>query len=355
MIRARWLVAVVAASSLTLQLATPIPRAYAQRPNGPASGSGAAPSAADIRTARDLFAKAEKDQEAGQWAQALDKYQRVAAIKMTAGVRFRIALCEENIGRLLDAQADYTGAQDQARADNMKDVLDAATEALNQLKQRIPTLKVVIPAGVNDAEVLVDKKPIASSEAGYITNLEPGAHALEVRAPGRQPYAKSIKVVEREITTVEPPLLPVTQQQPTVVAPPVATSTPTPPPQESSSQPSQGQGRNLTLPIVATAGAVALVGLGFGSYILAGSKADDARAACDLNASDCSGSRSTIRTYDALAITGWATGAALGAFAIYLWTRPAPSGASSGAASTAARQHVRLVPWGQGMRLEGSF
>ncbi|WP_394839977.1 hypothetical protein LVJ94_24105 [Pendulispora rubella] len=349
MIRARWLVAVAAASSLTLQLATST-CAFAQRPNG------ATPSQADIRTARDLFAKAEKDQEAGQWAQALDKYQRVASIKMTAGVRFRIALCEENLGRLLDAQADYTGAQEQARAENSKDVLDASTEALAQLKQRIPVLKVVIPSGVNDAEVLVDKKSIASSEAGFVTNLEPGAHALEVRAPGRQPYAKSIKVVEREITTVEPPLLPVTQQAPAAVAVPPPATTSTPPPKEPASQPAPPEGRSLALPIATTAGAVALVGLGFGSYFLAGSKADDARSKCEGgNGNACTDSRSTIRTFDALAITGWAAGAALGGLAIYLWTRPAPASASSGTAAANGPRYVRVVPWGQGMRLEGSF
>ncbi|WP_394850690.1 hypothetical protein LZC95_24935 [Pendulispora brunnea] len=352
MIRARWLVAVAAASSLALQLATPT-CAFAQRSNGP--------SQADIRTARDLFAKAEKDQEAGQWAQALDKYQRVSAIKMTAGVRFRIALCEENLGRLLDAQADYTGAQEQARADSMKDVLDASTEALAQLKQRIPTLRVVIPAGVNDAEVLVDKKPIASSETGYVTSLEPGAHALEVHAPGRQPYAKTIKVVEREITTVEPPLLPVTQQPPAAVAvpPPAATTTPPQAPKETPPQQAAPEGRNLALPIATTVGAVALVGLGFGSYILAGNKADDARSKCEARGGDpCTDSRSTIRTFDALAITGWAAGAALGGLAIYLWTRPAPASSGTGTALTApanGARYVRLVPWGQGMRLEGSF
>ncbi|WP_394828429.1 hypothetical protein [Pendulispora albinea] len=323
------------------------------------------PSAAEIRTARDLFAKAERDQEAQQWAAALDKLQKVAAIKLTPGVRFRMAHCEENLGRLLDAQADYVGAHEQARAENNKEVLEAASEALAQLRTRIPTLKVIIPQGVNEAEVtvVVDKKTLAPGETGYVTNLEPGTHVLEVRATGRQTYSKSLKVVEREITTVEPPLLPVPSSGPPPAPAPASASAPAPAKASATSAVQEQRpadrasagGANRTLPIVATAGAVALVGLGFGAFALAGNKASDARNTCNRGVA-CDDARGAIRTWDALAITGWATGAALGAFAVYLWVKPSPSNASSALhLSTSTDRQVRLVPWGTGMRLEGSF
>ncbi|HWL88624.1 MAG TPA: hypothetical protein VNO21_22630 [Polyangiaceae bacterium] len=346
MTRASWLVAVTTTVPLAFTLATATP-AFAQsaQPANPANP----PSAADIRVARDLFAKAAKDEAAQQWASALDNLQRAGAIKMTAGIRFHIGLCEDNLGRLLDAQNDYLGAQEQARADGNKDVVDAATDAITQLRYRIPTLKVVVPQGIADAEVLVDKKPLSPGEGGYTTMLEPGVHALDVHAPGRQPYSKSFKIVEREITTVEPPLLPenqVAQQPVKPVAPP-----PEPPPET--------HGRNRTLPIVATVGALALVGGGVGAFVLAGNKQTDGRNTCEQTRV-CDSGQGAVRTWDTLALTGWITGAALGAFAIYLWVKP--SHANSGTALVVPRdpaqrgeQNVRLVPWGQGIRLEGSF
>ncbi len=48
-----------------------------------------------IQAARDLFPAAMKDEDGERCSDALQKLQRVAQIKSTAGVRYHIALCEE--------------------------------------------------------------------------------------------------------------------------------------------------------------------------------------------------------------------------------------------------------------------
>src|ERR1700750_421558 len=95
-----------------------------------ADSAPTAPSAADLKAARDLFIAAEKDEDAQRWADALDKLERVAAVKRTSGVRYHTALCEEHLGRLRAALEDYKGAAAQARDENATDVLRLGDKGL---------------------------------------------------------------------------------------------------------------------------------------------------------------------------------------------------------------------------------
>jgi hypothetical protein len=100
----------------------------------------AGPSPEDLRAARELFASAEKDEDAGKWSDALDKLGRVAQVRSTSGVRYHIALCEEHLGRLAHALDDYVQAEIQARNDGAQDVLRLVGGRVGQLKDRVPRL-----------------------------------------------------------------------------------------------------------------------------------------------------------------------------------------------------------------------
>ncbi len=64
------------------------------------------PSPGEIQAARDLFAKAEQDEDAGNWSAALDKLRRAASVKMTPGIRYHVGLCEEKLGQIAAALND---------------------------------------------------------------------------------------------------------------------------------------------------------------------------------------------------------------------------------------------------------
>src|SRR6204780_3558487 len=83
------------------------------------------PSAAEIESARKLFKQAEADEAAQKWDVALDELRGASSIKMTAGLRFHIALCENNLHQNAAALADYTAADLLARAEKNSDVQDA--------------------------------------------------------------------------------------------------------------------------------------------------------------------------------------------------------------------------------------
>ncbi|WP_394833438.1 hypothetical protein LVJ94_43725 [Pendulispora rubella] len=111
----------------------------------PATAAGADPSEADLETARGLFAGAIKDEEAQDWAAAREKLQRAGAIKMTPGIRFHIALCEENLKYPCEALNDYIAAVNQARDNEDSEVLLASIDGLGRLASRLQVLKTFSP------------------------------------------------------------------------------------------------------------------------------------------------------------------------------------------------------------------
>src|SRR5678815_5448585 len=150
-----------------------------------ASLAHADPTASEAQAARELFKQAEADEDAGKWEEALDKVKRAISVKPTPGLRFHIALCEEKLGQLVAALADYTAADQMAREQNNKDVIDAVAEPLKTLRIRVPTLTIEVPAA-QGSQVELDGKPIAQGLYGVAMPVEPGTHKVTARAPGKR-------------------------------------------------------------------------------------------------------------------------------------------------------------------------
>ena len=62
------------------------------------------PSAAELASARSLFNEARTAEEQGEWQDAIARLDAVAKVKMTPQVRFHLGLCQEHLGRLLEAR-----------------------------------------------------------------------------------------------------------------------------------------------------------------------------------------------------------------------------------------------------------
>jgi hypothetical protein len=271
------------------------------------------PTPSELAAARELFARAEKDEDAGRWADALDKVRRASSVKMTAGLRFHIALCEEKLGQLVAALADYAAADQAAREDNNKDVIDAVAEPLRALRARVPTLTLDVPAA-DGAEVSLDGKPMPAGLFGVAMPVLPGSHRVEARAHGKRPFSTEITLAEREAKTasirwIDLPTLPSEEVTPTPGETP-------PPPSEA--KPSGG-GKGGA--IVATVSAAALVGFGVGAFFAADGADANLRAQCPT-LTDCGGLRTEVRAWDAAALASWIAGAGLATVAIVLWVKP---------------------------------
>jgi hypothetical protein len=289
-----------------------------------AAVANAQPSAAELQQARELFAQAEKDERAGDWNAALEKLRRVAQVKVTPGIRFHTALCEERLDQLVPALEDYARAEAQASTEHNAEVLAALKEPLASLRARIPRLIVRVPPDVKGTAVTLDGKPLASGYWGAEFPVERGIHAIAASATGRRAFSKNVPTPEREIIVVDvvlddssrtappppPPLPTVGGHQP---------SLPPPPRHETPS------GGSKTGAILATAGAVALAGLGVGAFLLADGAQSDGKDECAkrVGASDaCDNLRGPVRRWDTLALGSWVAAGALGTIAVVLWLAP---------------------------------
>jgi hypothetical protein len=311
----------------------------------------AEPSAAELQRARETFAAAEKDERLGVWGAALEKLRRVEQVKVTPGVRFHIALCEENLGQPVAALEDYARAEKLARDENNREVLSALREPMAALRARIPHLIVLVPPDVDGLGVSLDGRVVTPGYYNAEIPVDPGSHVVEARASGRKPFKRTVVTPERDVTTVAVTLDPEPSPPPPSPPFPTASARTTPgsrPPdngkEDATTSRSSTRGRGGA--ILATTGAVALAGLGIGAYLVAGTKESDARAQCaTLVQHDCDDLRGPVRTWDALALGSWIAGGALAAVAIVLWVTPSRTSKPS--------RHLFLGPGTAG--LAGTF
>src|SRR5690606_28697159 len=67
----------------------------------------AAQTAEELSEARAAFQRGIELEQAKNWAGALKQFREVGQVKMTPQVRYHIALCEENLGKLVAALGGY--------------------------------------------------------------------------------------------------------------------------------------------------------------------------------------------------------------------------------------------------------
>jgi hypothetical protein len=307
-------------------------------PSGPARADDAG-AAASLREARELFLAAEKDEDDGRWADALEKLQRVAQVKRTSGVRYHTALCEEHLGRLLAAIRDYRDAGVQARAENAADVLKLVDRRVADAAARVPHLVVVLRPDLPDATVQLDGQTI---RPGAPVAADPGSHTLDAEAPGRWPSTQGVTLVERDAASIEVRLDLIAE---TPATPASATRGPeraAPP----SAPESTAASRERTFAIVTGAVAAALVAGGVGAYLEAGAKHTDAVSECAsrvAGAADdaCGPLKGAVRAWDWAAVGAWTGAAAAGALAVVSFVR--------------SRAKAQVVVGPATLRIEGSF
>jgi hypothetical protein len=289
------------------------------------------PGAADLKTARDLFTDAVKDEDAGRWSDALDKLHRVAGIKLTPGIRYHLALCEEHLGHLVTALDGFTTAQAEARSAGARDVLRLVGKHLDDLGPRVPRLTVrVLPTDAT-ATVKLDGNPLPTSSVGTPIPVDPGTHQLEASAAPRSPAVATVTLQERDVTSIDLKLGEVPAAAPPATPAPTATPVSPPPaaaapPEASAPPPAESPGSSgRTGALVATGGAVVLAAGGVLAFVLAGNAVTTGEQQCAVQRGPCDAEKNTVRAWDFTAAGAWIGAAAVGTLAVLLWTRPQSS------------------------------
>jgi hypothetical protein len=325
-----------AAFAVAVSLASAyVPRAYAD------------PTAAEIAAARELFEEGLKLEDKGQWSEALERFRKVSAVKSTPQVRFHIALCLENMGKLVDALVEFQGA---ASADaGATNVTANAGKHVTDLKERIPRVIIKVPAGVEGTSVTIDGNAVTPSLVGTAIPLDPGAHKLSVSAPKRTTFNKDFDLKERDKPITIDVALPEGSGD---------SGDDTPPPKDDKPAPSGGGGGAGPLPwVFGGIGVAALAGGGV-MFLLRQNTIKDLEDMCGPNHNSCPESaRATFdkgKTYNTYGNILLGVGALSIATAVVLFV-VAPSSEPKGASLKKPVVSVGALPGSVAFTLSGSF
>lgn len=255
-----------------------------------ASGSAKAQtSPADAAAAQALFDDAKSLMKAGHYDQACPKLEESQRLDAGGGTLVALALCYEALGRTGSAWATWNAALSGARSEHRPDREAMAQEHIRALDEKMPRVRVVVPAPVAPGlEVRRDGELLGPAQWGTAVPIDPGTHAFDARAPGKQPWHDSLAVAEGH-GNYEVDVPPLKDAAPApVVPPPAAAPSPSPPPAApppAPAPPVEPATSSESGALRATAyvtGGVALVALGIASgfAISASSKWSSAHSAC---------------------------------------------------------------------------
>jgi hypothetical protein len=189
-------------SSVALAVALSIVPATIVLPTRVAHAQGTkAPSKKDLEAARKNFMDGIDLENGGQWKEAKEKFDEVAKVRMTPEVRFHIALCEEHTGLLIEALRDFETAESDAKEEGKAAVMKEAPEHANAIKPRIPKLKVKAPSDVDGITLTLDGNAIDPKNEDE-TPVNPGTHKIEASAEGRQSFSADVQLAEGESKTI---------------------------------------------------------------------------------------------------------------------------------------------------------
>ncbi len=236
------------------------------------SGAEATPSSQDRALAEALFQEGKELTQSSKLAEACKKFEESWALDPALGTKLHIAACYEELGRTASAWAAYSEALELARRSGDRDRVTLSEERVARLSKSLSRLTIEVSDAPAGLEVLLDGKALGAGSLGTALPVDPGEHAIVVRAPGHREWTATITVeVGPGSDTLSVPALE------RLTPGPDATEPEDPPGVTASTS---GLGTQALVGLVV--GGVGVVGVGVGAYfgLRAGSQQRDADELC---------------------------------------------------------------------------
>jgi hypothetical protein len=305
----------------------------------------------------------------GHYAEACPKLAESQRLEPKLGTLLNLAVCNEKLGKIATAWAEYASAAAMARHEGPR---EAEREAFARdqaaaLEKRLAHLTLQASGPTAGVRLAVDEQPLADAVLGTPIPIDPGKHRISASAAGKKPWSVQIDVPGEkadfvvsvpalEAEAAAPPAVP-PSPVPAPVLPPAeplrAPVIPEPPPIVP--QPAASTGPSTSTILIATGfgvgGAGVLVGAVTGAVTLA--NASSIRQNCTNNqcgsdqASAISGANTLANTSNVAFGIG-AAGVVVGVVGLFL--RPSPP-------APLAKTGIRITPLvGPGsVGLQGQF
>lgn len=209
----------------------------------------------------------------GKCEDALPHFVESLRLDPKAITLINLADCEEKVGKLADALAHWADARARASAEGARPIEEEATKRAAALDPRLPRLTITLAATApKDATVERDGIALGAPSLNIPLPVDPGAHALVVKAKGHAEKTMSLTIAEGESKRVELDVGPLT----TTDVPPAK------PPANGAPDPREPGEKSSLSPLVYIGFGTAAVGVAVGTAtgIIALGKGNDAEKAC---------------------------------------------------------------------------
>ncbi len=278
------------------------------------------PTAAEIKMSKDMVRDAIGEAKAGHCPEAIRMLKEANAIRESAEAYYNLADCQATTGKMKDALGSLKRGAAVAEQQKDKAMRAQIAEGLKVLEATIPTLAIELPAGVQGASVTIDAQAVPEEELKAPIPVDPGEHTVEVKAPGRKPFSRTVKAEQEARIVVSVEL-------------------------EEGPKETVSSGKR-TVPLgtwIAAGASVALLAGGVGAFVAAGSEADAGREACAKLRTCDEGQRSTVRSLDGAALGLWIGAGLAAGVAVTLFVLQ-PKAPADGAAKQGATARVVVGP-----------
>jgi hypothetical protein len=266
---------------------------------------GAAPaaqaaSAAERASAREHLTQAQELKKQGNLAEALGHFSESQRLDPKLMTLVDLADCEEQLGKLVEAQVHWAAAVDKAKEDSAPRTKQRAEERLAAVEKRVASLTLQVGADAAGGQVFRDEVLLAPASFGIPIPTNPGDHTFVVKLAGHDDAKYPVTLAEGDNQTVA-----------LAAGPKIAAAAPPPPKPKPAAPPptqaavstdsiSSGSGQRAVGIIL---GSVGIVGMGGGAYLWI----DGARNANSLGPSSDRNKllgRIAVGTGGALLVTG---------------------------------------------------
>ena len=192
-----------------------------------AAGLAAPPGSGDAESKRSaLYKEGVALSDSGNWAEALNRFQQVVAIRSSPPALFSLAEAEQHVGRYASSETHYRAALADARSTHDARVQAAAEKAIGAVVPHVPHLVVRVATEAPNRQATVDGAP-ASLGAPYA--VDPGDHAVVVTADGMRPFQRKVHAEDGQSIDVSATLVALEPgPSPTATAAPSTTAEPPP-------------------------------------------------------------------------------------------------------------------------------
>ena len=321
--------------------------AWAQSPKGE-------PSKEELAAARQLFKEGLRLERRKQWNQALAKFERVAKVKLTPQVRFHTALCQEHLGRLVEAINGFELAEQEARQAGPKarQVEANAPKRAAALRDRIGFVHITITGTIRTSKILLDGKPVSEGLIDTDIPVDPGTHTIAVDTDHETVFEQDVTIKAQQVEAIE---LPIDDPEPP----------PEPPPGVTEDGPDEVTPDKKDEPSRTPAYVVGGLGLAVGVtggifWVLAQTTIEKVRPTCNKQDQDCDFDKTDTaeqgQTYATVGNVLVPMGSVALAAGVVIWFALSPSDDDDDSGDESSTEpSVAIVPTGTGVQLIGTF